>query len=559
MTTLPKQQFRTMYIWMLFVLLSVSACQPASTVFSSTQPTSTQIPIIEPTSTEAVIPLPTFALPTATPVPTKVTSMLTPNGPWLVYLRNYPHPGMADLPDVMAEFGMLNQDGSGLTIIDSSNCREGEVNDFLLNGSDTTSYMAWLADGLYLFRPSEATGILVNQELWFSRCHTFYSGDEKGGFLASIHQTAYDVIPELIMYELPTGKILAQIPLFKCSETDRQCSTFDMSWWEFQWSPNGRYLAFPASLNGQSTDLYVYDSEEDNLRQLTSGPDNVGQIWWSPDGSWIIMGEILGNNYPYTSSVWAVSVSTNEIKQLYSREHPYPQGLLGWLSDRRFITYDGTSLANALDLPAYNLRVVDIDSGETTALFNGSFMAATFNSAHETVVFYAYDQEPAPGYEGPGIYTVSASNLKLHFMPNVRSMPWWDNEVDLFVTEDPCENDPQSLQAFNYQGTFKCIPKSTPTPAPLETTRYSAPNGNWTISAQDGLWLEAEGKPAVRVSQETASDVIWCPDASCFFFSVLQQNHQWTLYHVSLPDLTVKMVDEGIESAGGYQWLGGEK
>jgi hypothetical protein len=76
---------------------------------------------------------------------------------------------------------------------------------------------------------------------------------------------------------------------------------------------------------------------------------------------------------------------------------------------------------------------------------------------------------------------------------------------------------------------------------------------------KDGLWLETEGKAAISVSQETASDVIWCPDSSCFFFSALQQNHQWTLYHVSLPDLTIKMVDEGILSNGGYQWLGVQK
>jgi hypothetical protein len=39
----------------------------------------------------------------------------------------------------------------------------------------------------------------------------------------------------------------------------------------------------------------------------------------------------------------------------------------------------------------------------------------------------------------------------------------------------------------------------------------------------------------------------------------LQQNHQLTLYRVSLPELNIKMVDEGLESWGGYQWLGGEK
>jgi hypothetical protein len=93
----------------------------------------------------------------------------------------------------------------------------------------------------------------------------------------------------------------------------------------------------------------------------------------------------------------------------------------------------------------------------------------------------------------------------------------------------------------------------------MEIVSYRAPNGTLNISVKDGLWLETKGQPAIQVSPETASDIIWCLDSNCFFFSVLQRNQQWTLYHVSLPDLTIKMVDGGIQSTGHYQWLGGEQ
>ena len=42
----------------------------------------------------------------------------------------------------------------------------------------------------------------------------------------------------------------------KCVE---QCNTNNVGWWEIRWSPNGRYLAFPGMLEGDSSDLYVYD------------------------------------------------------------------------------------------------------------------------------------------------------------------------------------------------------------------------------------------------------------------------------------------------------------
>ncbi|HKY54872.1 MAG TPA: hypothetical protein VJM08_11225, partial [Anaerolineales bacterium] len=77
MINLLKRRSKEGHVWMLFVLFFVNACQPASTVSPLTQPTSTQIPILEPTSTETVMPFPTFELPTATPIATEFTSMLT--------------------------------------------------------------------------------------------------------------------------------------------------------------------------------------------------------------------------------------------------------------------------------------------------------------------------------------------------------------------------------------------------------------------------------------------------------------------------------------------------
>jgi hypothetical protein len=75
----------------------------------------------------------------------------------------------------------------------------------------------------------------------------------------------------------------------------------------------------------------------------------------------------------------------------------------------------------------------------------------------------------------------------------------------------------------------------------------------------DGLWLETGGEPAVLVSQERVAEIFWCPDSSCFFFTAEQEEDwRWTLYHVSLSDLTIEMVDENLEAKYGYQWLGGE-
>jgi WD40 repeat protein len=505
-------------------------------------------------------------MPTSEPTNEPI-SALSAEGPWLVYVHNSPRPGFADLEEIPPEFVFLNQDGSGRTSMTLSGCYD-QVSVFLMQGGEAEGYLAQYGSGLYLFRPSEAAGILVHQDSWYPVCNTFYSGDEKGGLLASFYQASKDVSPELILFELPSGNIRERFPLVRCPEGVDICEQFRSNWGEMmrqqpQWSPNGRYLAFVVVLDAPTSDLFVYDTQDGNLRRLTSGPDWVGPIEWSPDGTQIIMQELLNdfefffdpNSKPPTS-VWSVSVSTNEIKLLYETGEAFAaQNILRWLDEERFIAHEGFLVgADA----ARNLRLVDTKAGTNRILYGGMFVMVRFDPVHETFALYVVHSETSP----QGIYLVSTKNntvRRLEEPPYILNPMVWDPETGLFVSEDDCQDDPQSFQAFDHQGNFKCVPKPAPTPAPLETASYPSPDGTWNLSVKDGLWLEAEGKPAVLLSQEIPSDVVWCPDSSCFFYSVVQADQQRTLYRVSLPDLTTETVDEGIESIGGYQWLGDEK
>lgn len=549
----------------LLVALILTSCTPAVTAVSPTE-TSVPIPTLSPvphTTTVTPTPSPENVTPTSEP-----TVSLSADGPWLVYRYNTLTFGMGDLQPDAEQFILLNEDGSGRTSITLPECYR-KVDAFLMEGGNSANYMADLGDaaGFYIFRPSQATGQLVYRRSWYSACNTFYTGDEKGGLLASVYQAADDAVPELMIYELPGGKIRDRFPLVRCAKNAKACEEYPSNWGqmseqELQWSPNGRYLAFAAVLEAASSDLFVYDAQDGSLRRLTNGPDWVGPIDWSPDGTHIIMQELLnegefffGPSSKPPTSVWSVSVNTNEIKLLYSTGGAYArQNILWWLDDKRFVAYEGF-LVNADQ--ARNLRFVDIAAGTNRILFASEFGTASFDPIHETVALYALDTEK---YR-QGIYLVSVNNSTIR-QPDVSpflSFPYWDERTGLFVSEDGCENDPHSFQAFDYQGSFKCVPALTPTPAVLEIDSYLSPNRKWSLSVKDGLWLESEGNPAVRLIQKIPSDIIWCPDSSCVFFSLFQQEQQWTLYRVSLPDLTIKVVDEGIKSMGSYQWLGGEK
>jgi hypothetical protein len=506
------------YVWMFFLLITISTCQSTQTPSRIIEPSPSNIPLAEQiTSESTMIPSPTAVeLPTVIAFPTIVepTATLTPNGPWLVYLR----------------YGLtiVNQDGTGLT----STGRPDEPPVCNLDGiqENPLSRLVIFPGIVYLVQP-EAMWRLVYRE--WPTCHTDFTGNKNGGLLASIYQSTFDAIPELRIYELPSGKILDQFPLMKCSE---QCNTDNVNWWEIKWSPDGRYLAFPAVLEGDSSDLYIYDSRNGNIRRLTTGPDHVGTIWWSPDGATIIMSEILKDGgYPYASSVWSVSLTDGDIQLLYSLDPAYPQGLLGWLDNDRFITFSGTSLANALDLPAYNLRIVDKMTSKVTQLFNGGFMAASLDQIHETIAVYA----------GGEVYMISTSNPEPRPLKGILGVPWWDDEVGLFVTFDPCETIPTGRKAFNHKGESQCLYSQ------LSPESLASPDGKWQVILQDGFWLKSNDQQPVRVSEATSTQIIWRLDSQGLFF--IANN---VLYYASLPDAKVSIVDK---YPGGdtihYQWV----
>ena len=551
-------------VTVLFVAFTVS-CAPATTAVPSetvaSASTFTSVPL---RNTQTPLSSATIA-PSLTPengaLTSEPTSSLSAAGPWLLYVHNSPSPGMPGSDAVPPEFILLNPDGSGRTPIPLTYDYD-QVSTFLMEGENSENYISQYGSGLYLLRPSEAIGTMV-----YPTYRTFYNGDEKGGLLATFYRFAEDAAPELIIFELPSGTIRDRFPLVRCGENANVCKTFRSNWGQMmgqapRWSPNGRYLAFAAVMDAATSDLFVYDAQDGSLRRLTSGPDWVGPIEWSPDGTRIIMQELLNDDEFFfdpsskpPSSVWSVSVRDNEIKLLYPTEGAYTQQtIMQWLDDHRFVAYEGF-LVNADQ--ARNLRLVDLQAGTNRILFANVFGSASFDPIHETIAVYGFATENSQ----QGTYMISIKNSTIRRLEGSESLsfPEWDETTGLFLATENCQNDPNGFQAFDYQGTAKCVPALTPTPAPLEPAQYPAPNGRLSLSVKEGLWLETEGKAATQITPQVASDVIWCPDSNCFFFSVPQADQQWTLYRVSLPDLTIKMVDEGIQSTGSYQWLGDEK
>ena len=60
-----------------------------------------------------------------------------------------------------------------------------------------------------------------------------------------------------------------------------------------EWSPDGRYLAFVGSIEGPSSDLYLYDTLSGRIIRKTDGPNQALMPYWSPDGTGILHQSVI--------------------------------------------------------------------------------------------------------------------------------------------------------------------------------------------------------------------------------------------------------------------------
>ncbi|MCL4303043.1 MAG: PD40 domain-containing protein [Anaerolineae bacterium] len=81
------------------------------------------------------------------------------------------------------------------------------------------------------------------------------------------------------------------------------------------WSPVSAEIAYMAN-PGDNWDLYVVDSNGENVRRLTDDPAIDGLPAWSPDGKWLAFLSNREGNW----GIWLLHVATGETRRIFSFE-----------------------------------------------------------------------------------------------------------------------------------------------------------------------------------------------------------------------------------------------
>ena len=107
----------------------------------------------------------------------------------------------------------------------------------------------------------------------------------------------------------------------------------------FSWSPDGKQIAFSASINsdlinGGTSDIYVLTLADNNVKKIVAqpGPDNSPR--WSPDGKQIVFSSAMGNlKFFYTNPKLAVIPAEGGTPRSITDSFDEQPGLLEWRND----------------------------------------------------------------------------------------------------------------------------------------------------------------------------------------------------------------------------------
>ena len=136
------------------------------------------------------------------------------------------------------------------------------------------------------------------------------------------------------------------------------------------WSPDGRYLAFAGAIDGPTSDLYLYDSNQDEIIRVSSGPNQAYGPTWNSDSSGVLHQEVkyiqepMNPVVPYPRALWWSEIDDGVLTRfvdINSRETDW-LWFDGWIDGARFLFHyvpsSGPSVGGSLMLG-------DTLSGET--------------------------------------------------------------------------------------------------------------------------------------------------------------------------------------------------
>jgi len=322
------------------------------------------------------------------------------------------------------------------------------------------------------------------------------------------------------------------------------------------WSPDSRYLAFAGQMDGLSSDLYVYDTNTRIIKRLTSGPEEMQWIDWSPDGKWILHGSLY---YVGEGMIFDVYVAAADGSSVHSLSKSSLEGKpRDWLNSLTYLEYDTQNGPGS-----FGLRSINVDTGKITKFWGGSFGDYAVNKSNSLISIIANSPDNWESFTGDdpsfvgGLYLINLTTLEkssvnipdnTHFYTNLKAFGLGDQE---FVMMDQTTLTPTFLSG-NGNITETNLGNAMISVSPNSEYWIAVTDQETKIYSKENQFIKSIPLP---LQYENITDMTWRPNSSgLFIFSYPK------IYSLNIADGTVKLVESNFSSRfdSKFMWLNGQ-
>lgn len=315
------------------------------------------------------------------------------------------------------------------------------------------------------------------------------------------------------------------------------------------WSPNGRFLAFNAALNNDSSDLYVFDTLNNRVERLNGLFTHNASSFWSSGGNWLVSQELTRESL--TGDWRAENVTRIQVPGYDDQNSLYlpparsqGEAFVGWINASNFISYSLTANGPA------TLRQINVDSTSEALIYPGGFVQAAFDPTSGMLAFNVDQDSAVQAGIAAGVYVLQPDRAdyslyragdweRVHFEPG-----------GMFIAAGP-----QGVLVFSSDGEDVFLTG--------EGDVRLSPNGSWMVA-----WGTGEGsvqgarlyQPPSDRSLQTLTDVqvdrvFWTPDSKGFYLF-----GEGSLYYLSFPGLNMIEIGQiALESEpANFIWVEGK-
>jgi hypothetical protein len=282
------------------------------------------------------------------------------------------------------------------------------------------------------------------------------------------------------------------------------------------WSPDGKTLAFIGYMDGDSADLYLYNTETHQITRVTQDSYQNFSPAWTPDGKFVLVfgAESFGTGAGYNmAGAWSASSDGSNLTWLYESDSGGEE-LIGWSSETSAVLASWNAICGSAMLRHY-----DIQNTQTTVLYEDCFLQAAADG-HGTVMFTTEK----------GLYLSNAIN---------------DNTPELLLEKPATRIDwvpggwtftayfrDGSAVSYSPEGEkLQDSPITVSNSWQMQVAEYGA---IWAWTSMDeqipGVWTSGPGLPIQQVFEFESHIPIWDKDNNLLFFN------RDMLYKTTFPD-----------------------